>query len=195
MSSKKVEPASPPVFHDSLRYHLKPRPVEPDLKEIRKDRRSREKPRRSSRLGGDGGKPGRDVAAGAGADPKVQPKPEPVAGWITRAEARSLLGIDEKELAELLKRFRLRPSWVDVYSKPEILALRDRGQASVIRKKATRALAEPLPPRKVSRLCIAPADARRRQRALSSRPGATARAGNTRGFSRARQGSRIERLT
>ena len=122
MSSKKVEPASPPVFHDSLRYHLKPRPVEPDLKEIRKDRRSREKPRRSSRLGGDGGKPGRDVAAGAGADPKVQPKPEPVAGWITRAEARSLLGIDEKELAELLKRFRLRPSWVDVYSKPEILA-------------------------------------------------------------------------
>ncbi len=58
------------------------------------------------------------------ADPKVQAKPEPVSGWITRAEARNILGINETELTALLARFRLRQSWVEVYSKPEIVALR-----------------------------------------------------------------------
>jgi hypothetical protein len=123
MSSKKIQPASAPVFSTSLAYHLKPRPIEADLKVDRKDRRSRERNRRGFRVGGRGGAPG----AKAGAGPKVEPKPkpEPVAGWVTRAEARSLLGIEEAYLVELIARFRLRHSLVEVFSKPEILALRE----------------------------------------------------------------------
>jgi hypothetical protein len=127
MSSKKADPAPLPVFSSSLRYHLKPRPLEADadLKENRKDRRSRRNARRASRLGGKAGTPSVSPAPKAGADPKVQAKPEPISGWITRAEARSVLGIEEAELAALIARFRLRQSWVEVYSKPEILALRE----------------------------------------------------------------------
>ena len=46
-------------------------------------------------------------------------------GWVTRAEARSVLGIEENELVELIARFRLRKTSVEVYSKPEIFALRE----------------------------------------------------------------------
>jgi hypothetical protein len=118
MSSKKVEPAPQPVCSTTLRYHLKPRPIEADLKEKRKDRRSQARCRRGFRVGG-------GAATDPGARPAVQAKAEPIAGWITRAEARSVLGIEEKELAELLTRFRLRKSSVEVYSKAEILALRE----------------------------------------------------------------------
>jgi hypothetical protein len=126
MSSKKIEPATAPVFRTSLRYHLKPRPLdaEAEVKEIRKDRRSREQSRRRCRLSGDPRTPSRGGAIKAGERPGVQAKPEPVAGWVTRCEARKLLGIEETELVALIGRFRLRQSWVQVYSKPEILALR-----------------------------------------------------------------------
>jgi hypothetical protein len=126
MSSKRIERATPPVFRTGLAYHLKPRPIEADaaVKENRKDRRSRQNPRRRCRLGGDSGTPSRGAAAKAGAGPSVQAKPEPVAGWVTRSEARKLLGIEEAELAALIGRFRLRQIWVEVYAKPEILALR-----------------------------------------------------------------------
>jgi hypothetical protein len=118
MSSKKVEPASQPVYSTTLRYHLKPPPIEADLKANRKDRRSRSRSRRGFRVGG-------GAVKDTGAKTEVQAKPEPIVGWITRAEARSVLGIEEKELAELLTRFRLRKSSVEVYSKAEILALRE----------------------------------------------------------------------
>jgi hypothetical protein len=125
MSSKKVEPASLPVFSDSLRYHLKPRPIEADIKENRKDRRSRQRSGRGFRVGGNGGTPSRGPAPQPAAGSTVQPKPEPVAGWITRAEARSVLGIEEAELAALIARFRLRRSLIEVYAKAEIFALRE----------------------------------------------------------------------
>ena len=125
MSSKKVEPASLPVPGTTLRYHLKPRPIEADLKEQRKDRRSQARSRRGFRVGGSGGTPRERTQREACSDPKVQPRSEPVAGWITRAEARSVLGIDDAELAGMLTRFRLRPNLVEVYSKAEILALRE----------------------------------------------------------------------
>jgi hypothetical protein len=127
MSSKKVEPASLPIISTNLRYHLKPRPLEAEneVKENRKDRRSRRYARRRFCARKDGGAPGGGTAKKAGADPKVQAKPEPVSGWITRAEARSLLGVEETELAALITRFRLRQNWVEVYSKPEVLALRE----------------------------------------------------------------------
>jgi hypothetical protein len=122
MSSKKIEPESAPVFSTSLAYHLKARPLEADLKEDRKDRRSRERSRRGFRVGGRGGTP---AAKPGGPKVEPKPKPEPVAGWVTRAEARSLLGIEEAYLVELIARFRLRHSLVEVFSKPEILALRE----------------------------------------------------------------------
>jgi hypothetical protein len=126
MSSKKLEPVLLPVLSTTLRYHLKPRPLEADLKENRKDRRTRERSRRGFRVGGNrGAKPEARSATKSGADPEVQAGPEPVAGWITRAEARAVLGIEETELAALIARFRLRHSVVQVYSKPEILALRE----------------------------------------------------------------------
>ena len=45
MSSKKIEPESQPVFGTTLRYHLKPRPIEADLKVNRKDRRTQSRSR------------------------------------------------------------------------------------------------------------------------------------------------------
>ena len=119
-TSKKSEPGSLPVFRNSLRYHLKPRPIEAedDLKENRKDRRTRKHAGRRARLGGSGGTARLGQGVKQAADPKFQAKPEPVSGWITRAEARNILGIDETELTALLARFRLRQSWVEVYSKP-----------------------------------------------------------------------------
>ncbi len=77
MSSKKVEPAPQPVCSTTLRYHLKPRPIEADLKENRKDRRSQARCRRGFRVGG-------GAATEPGAKPAVQAKAEPIAGWITR---------------------------------------------------------------------------------------------------------------
>jgi hypothetical protein len=125
MSSKKAEPAALPIVSDSLCYHLKPRPIEAEIKEDRKDRRSRQHCRRLPRVGADARNSSRGPVAKSGTDSKVQPNPEPIAGWITRAEARSVLGIEEDELAALIARFRLRRSLVEVYSKPEILALRE----------------------------------------------------------------------
>ena len=126
-NSKKTEPASTPIFRTSLRYHLKPRPIEGggDLPENRKARREKKHARRAAHLSGRGASAQPSPAAKFVADPKVQAKPEPIAGWITRGEARALLGIEEAELAALIARFRLRQSWVEVYSKPEILALRE----------------------------------------------------------------------
>jgi len=125
-TSKKNDTGSLPVFSNSLRYHLKPRPIEAedDLKEIRKDRRTRQHAGRRARLGGSGGTARLGTGLKLAADPKVQAKPEPVSGWVTRAEARNILGISETELTALLARYRLRQSWVEVYSKPEIVALR-----------------------------------------------------------------------
>ena len=103
-TSKKSEPGSLPVFRDSLRYHLKPRPIEAedDLKEIRKDRRTRQHAGRRARLGESGGTARLAKGVRPAADPKVQAKPEPVSGWVTRTEARNILGIDEAELTALL---------------------------------------------------------------------------------------------
>jgi hypothetical protein len=125
MSSKEDKPTALPIVSNSLRYHLKPRPIEADLKEDRKDRRSRQRARRGLRVGGNSADSSCGAVTKSAADPKVQPKPEPVAGWITRAEARNVLGVEEAELAALIARFRLRRSLVEVYSKPEILALRE----------------------------------------------------------------------
>jgi hypothetical protein len=118
---KNLEAASQPLFSSSLRYHLKPRQFEGDLKEKRKDRRSNARSRRRFPVDENGG----GAQTKATEAPKAQPRPEPVAGWITRAEARSVLGIEESELAALIDRFRIRPNLVEVYSKPEILALRE----------------------------------------------------------------------
>jgi hypothetical protein len=123
MNSKKVQPGSLPVFANSLAYHLKPRPIEADdeAKAKRKERRSRERSGRGFRVGGT---PKPEPATTPGVDPKIQTRPEPVSGWITRAEARNVLGINEAELGALLARFRLRHNLVEVYPKAEILALR-----------------------------------------------------------------------
>jgi hypothetical protein len=47
-----------------------------------------------------------------------------VVGWVTRGEARALLGLDDSGLTDLLGGYQLSRSWVEVYSKAEILALR-----------------------------------------------------------------------
>jgi hypothetical protein len=45
-------------------------------------------------------------------------------GWITRAEARDLLGVGEIELRELTRGLNLSRRSIPLYSKAEILALR-----------------------------------------------------------------------
>ncbi|MHC5536671.1 hypothetical protein ACYOEI_00170 [Singulisphaera rosea] len=45
------------------------------------------------------------------------------AGWISRAEARALLGISDTELRELLHRMNLSRRTVSLYLKSEIRAL------------------------------------------------------------------------
>jgi hypothetical protein len=56
-------------------------------------------------------------------------EPEGGPGWISRAEARALLGVTEMELREILHGFRLSRRLVSLYSKSEIQAL-----ASVARR-------------------------------------------------------------
>jgi hypothetical protein len=50
-------------------------------------------------------------------------EPEAGPGWISRAEARALLGVSEMELRELFHGFRLSRRTVPFYSKSEIQAL------------------------------------------------------------------------
>jgi hypothetical protein len=50
-------------------------------------------------------------------------EPEAGPGWVTRAEARALLGVTEMELREILHGFRLSRRPVTLYSKSEIQAL------------------------------------------------------------------------
>jgi hypothetical protein len=52
-----------------------------------------------------------------------EPELEAGPGWITRAEARALLGVGEMELREILHGLRLSRRTVSLYSKSEIRAL------------------------------------------------------------------------
>lgn len=51
------------------------------------------------------------------------PEPEAGPGWISRAEARALLGVGEIELREIVQGVRLSRRTVSLYSKSEIRAL------------------------------------------------------------------------
>jgi hypothetical protein len=75
-------------------------------------------------VGGGQGPELRNPQAQPGSAGEVQAKPEPVAGWVTRGEARALLGVENGELTRLLDGYKLSRGWVEVYSKAEILALR-----------------------------------------------------------------------
>jgi hypothetical protein len=50
-------------------------------------------------------------------------EPEAGPGWISRAEARALLGVSEIELREIFHGLRLSRRTVSLYSKSEIRAL------------------------------------------------------------------------
>ena len=52
-------------------------------------------------------------------------EPEAGPGWISRAEARALLGVSEIELRELFRGLRLSRRTVSLYSKSEMRALAD----------------------------------------------------------------------
>jgi hypothetical protein len=50
-------------------------------------------------------------------------EPEAGPGWISRAEARTLMGVSEMELREIFHGLRLSRRTVSLYSKSEIRAL------------------------------------------------------------------------
>jgi hypothetical protein len=50
-------------------------------------------------------------------------EPEAGPGWISRAEARALLGVSEIELREIFRGLRLSRRTVSLYSKSEMRAL------------------------------------------------------------------------
>ncbi len=52
-----------------------------------------------------------------------RPEPEAGPGWITRGEARDLLGVGEMELRDLLRGFALSRREVRLFQKSEIEAL------------------------------------------------------------------------
>ena len=131
MSSKKDRPAPLPVSSTTV-WHIisnrgRPR-AEAGFRKTERIAEARETCwSRLPRVGGSGGEESQRTAAlvGSRTAGKAQAPSPSAAGSYRAQEARSLLGIEEAELAALIARFRLRQSWVEVYSKPEILALRE----------------------------------------------------------------------
>ena len=120
MSSRKTRPeSSRVVFTTGLTRHLKPQLPGPEARETRRSPGGRKSPPSRADLG-------KQVERESARTQAERPiKPEPMPGWVTRSEALALLELDEATLGHLLKAYKLSRTWVEIYSKAEILALRN----------------------------------------------------------------------
>jgi hypothetical protein len=110
------------VFTTGLSNHLKPEPSGSRAQETGKAKSGPDHSvsgKVADKPSGRRGSPAKPIAK-----PEIPTKPEPVAGWVTRGEARALLGVEDSRLTDLLRSYQLSRSRIEVYSKAEILALR-----------------------------------------------------------------------
>ena len=110
------------VFTTGLSTHLKPQPAESPAKETRKAKSGPDHSASRKITGNQSGR--RGSPAKPQSKPELPTKPEPIAGWVSRGEARALLGVEDTSLTDLLGAYKLSRRRVEVYSKAEILALR-----------------------------------------------------------------------